>query len=154
MFMIITLAIIGLLLIYLEFFVPGGVAAFIGSFFLITSVVWFAFLTVNLKYSLSYLFVIICIAIAVCRLALWHIRSSAKYNSLYSDEDQEGYIATSFNQELVGKTGICASNLKPSGSIFIEGMQEQAMAETGFIEKGTEVKVIGGQGSHLIVKPL
>lgn len=150
----IILGIIGLLLVYVEFFVPGGVAVVIGGFFLITSVVWFGIQTTDPTWSFVYLFIVIVLVILVCKLALRHIRASAKKHTWYADQDQEGYIATSFDKDLIGKTGTSLSNLKPSGHILIEGKQVQALSEEGYIEEGTKVQVTGGRGSHLIVKPI
>jgi len=97
---------------------------------------------------------IACLLASVClvvRLGIWQVRSCKK--TMYLDTDQEGYQACLYPKDLVGKGGVALNDLKPSGHIRIEGKTLQAMAKTGFIEKGTEIQVLGGQGSHLIVQP-
>lgn len=87
----------------------------------------------------------------VIKLGVRQIRSSKK--TMYLDTDQEGYQACIYPKELIGKTGIALNDLRPSGHIRIDDRTFQALAKTGFIEKGTSILVISGQGSHLIVQP-
>jgi len=46
------------------------------------------------------------------------------------------------------------TDLKPGGYILVEGKQHQALSNTGYIVKGKEVKIIGGQEESLIVKQI
>lgn len=77
---------------------------------------------------------------------------TGKAKGFFLDSAQEGYVASSFEKELVGKQGEALSDLKPAGHILIEGKRHQALSKMGYLVKGTKIEIIGGQGAHLIVK--
>ncbi len=56
--------------------------------------------------------------------------------------------------ELIGKTGVAETQLRPSGTVRIDGKRIMARAESDIIEDGTEVKVIRADSMNVIVKPV
>lgn len=145
------LGIIGLLLIFLEFFLPGGVMGVAGAILVIVSIVFYAinaegFLPVVL-YILAMLF---CVGVLM-RFALWRLKTG-KMKGIYLNTAQEGYVASKFAKELIGQDGEALSDLKPSGHILVADKRYQAVSKMGYIVKGTKIEVVGGEGSHLIVK--
>lgn len=148
----IILAIAGLFLIFLEFFLPGAIMGIGGGILLIASVVVFL---LNGPSVLSFAFFLIILAAAltaVIRFAMHRVKATAKKGTIYLESDQEGYQASSYRKELIGKHGIAATDLKPSGHIYLDNHYMQATARGGYIEKGQEIEIVGGEGSHLIVK--
>ncbi|MBS0653976.1 MAG: NfeD family protein [Verrucomicrobia bacterium] len=148
---IILLALLGLALIYTEFFLPGGILAVIGSISLLASII-LCFMHASTLWGSLYILFLILAVIGICKLALWKMRRSKIKDRFYLEKDQEGFLAASFDQTLIGKTGTVFTELKPAGHILIEGTQYQALSEAGFLSKGETVEVVGGQGSHLIVR--
>jgi membrane-bound ClpP family serine protease len=71
---------------------------------------------------------------------------------IYLKSDQEGYVASEYDASLIGKSGKVLADLKPSGFIYIDEHQYQAISQSGYLVKGTEITVIGGRGAFLIVK--
>jgi membrane-bound serine protease (ClpP class) len=66
---------------------------------------------------------------------------------------EEGFVSsTNKNLEYIGKTGIARTVLRPGGKVEIDNEVFDAVAETRFIEKGTEVIVTRYQNSQLFVK--
>ena len=64
----------------------------------------------------------------------------------------EGYIGVeSAQKELIGKTGIASTNLRPSGKVDIDDESYDAKSEIGFIEKGQKVKVIDYRSGQIYV---
>lgn len=56
--------------------------------------------------------------------------------------DQEGYFSVPMEPvSLVGKIGVAATVLRPSGRVMIDGMYYDAVSLKGFIEQGDEVMV-------------
>ncbi|KUK75776.1 MAG: Uncharacterized protein XD92_1531, partial [Proteiniphilum acetatigenes] len=56
--------------------------------------------------------------------------------------DEEGFVSVPMEPlQLVGKTAVAATNLRPSGKILLEGAYYDAISLKGFIEKGEEVVV-------------
>ncbi len=86
------------------------------------------------------------------RFALWRIVHAKPDRSIYSNHNQEGFQASSFDVSAIGKTGVVVTDLKPGGYITIEGQQHPAISLTGYIPKGEKVLVVSGQEQSLIVK--
>jgi membrane-bound ClpP family serine protease len=146
----ILLEIIGLLLIYLEFFLPGGVMAIGGGLFLLLGLVLFIWQQPGLLLLIGFLFLLLALLIATCKLALWQIKR--KKESLYLGADQAGFRASHYEESLIGKNALALTELKPSGHILIDGENYQAIAERGYISKSSEVTIVGGKGAYLIVR--
>jgi membrane-bound serine protease (ClpP class) len=63
-----------------------------------------------------------------------------------------GYVGVpAETREMVGKTGISSTVLRLSGKVNIDGKVYDAVSEDGFIEKGTEVKVIRYETGQIYV---
>lgn len=67
-------------------------------------------------------------------------------------ETQEGFQAADLDVSLVGKEAKAATELKPTGHIFLDGKQIQAASEGGYIPKDCEVKIVGSRGAYFIVQ--
>jgi len=147
-----VLAAAGLLMIYLEFFIPGGILAILGGGLLVGSLVLFGMQKVGVGWLVIYFLILFILVLSTCKLALWQIRKSRKKKSFYLADDQAGFQASEFKKEFIGKTAIAYSDLKPAGHILVEGEQLQALSETTYIDKGSTVLIIGGKGAYLIVK--
>lgn len=149
--LILFLAALGLVLIYTEFFLPGAIFAILGSIALLISSI-LCFMRTEALLSVSYLLFLIVATALTCKFALWKMKHSRTKDSFYLEKDQEGFVASSFDHSLIGKRGTVFTELKPAGHILIEGTQYQALSETGFLTKGEHIEVVGGKGSHLIVR--
>jgi membrane-bound serine protease (ClpP class) len=64
----------------------------------------------------------------------------------------EGYVSTRFSEPLIGKTGIAATVLRPSGKVLIDGKLYDAYTRGDYVEKGQSVEVISDEGTSLKVK--
>jgi len=62
-----------------------------------------------------------------------------------------GYTAAPERRELVGRTGVALSALRPSGIARIEGQRLDVIAEGEFIEAGHPVRVVRVEGSRIFV---
>ncbi len=68
-------------------------------------------------------------------------------------DSSQGFVASNFTKEAIGKPGVALTDLKPSGYALIEGTRFQVLSESGYLTAGTEIFVIRGQGAHLVVQP-
>lgn len=143
---------IGLLAILLEFFLPGGVLGTIGALFVLGSIITFALSSDSFIFTAIYIVVTGVVVTALVKFALWRIQHGRKGYSIYSDSDQEGFVASSWDESLVGKEGRVSTDLKPGGHVLVEGKQYSAISQTGYLSQGTEIKVIGGEGETLKVQ--
>lgn len=146
------LLILGLVLIFLEFYVPGAIMGVCGGMMVFISIVLFAMESQSIAYTLLYIVIVICALVALFKFALWRIRTAKPNSSIFSDSSQEGYVASRFDASAIGKKGIVDTDLRPGGHIIVDGKRVQALSQSGYIVKGSEVIVIGGQEANLIVK--
>ena len=146
-----VLALLGLLLVFLEFFLPGAILAVLGGLLLLLSCGFFFFYYPPV-WGFAFVPLLLLALFLTCKLALSQIRKARDKGDFYLAGDQEGFTASTFDQCLIGREGIVATELKPAGHILIEGERIQAMSESQFIPKNTPVTVISGRGAYLIVK--
>ncbi len=67
--------------------------------------------------------------------------------------DQEGFISVPMEPaSLVGKTGVAATDLRPSGRVLMDGEYYDANSLKGFIDKGDEVTVVRYENFQLYVR--
>jgi membrane-bound ClpP family serine protease len=142
----------GILLIYLEFYLPGAVFGTVGGLLVLTAIFQSFMLYESLWAALAFSTLAVVLVAAVIKFALWQIPRQKSGMSIYSSGDQQGYQASTFDQSAIGKIGTVLSDLRPGGYILIDGVQHQALSESGYLVKGTPVKVIRGEGDSLIVK--
>jgi membrane-bound serine protease (ClpP class) len=146
------LYLVGMLLVFVEFYLPGAIMGICGGLFLFASIVAFAKESGSMLAIAAYVVFVGASVIALIKFAIWRIRSAKPEYSIYSDDSQVGYQASEYDHNAIGKVGIASTDLKPGGYIIVDGKRQQALSQAGYIVKGTEVIVVGGQEESLIVK--
>jgi len=142
---------LGLILILFEFYLPGAILGFLGSISLLIGILLFASQSSSLIATLLF-FVGAAIAVALLiRYAMRRIIGAKPAYSIYLNQDQEGYQASSYDKGTIGKTGLVTADLKPGGFILVEGRQHSAISLSGYIPKGEQVVILGGQEQSLMV---
>ncbi|MDR1200346.1 MAG: nodulation protein NfeD [Tannerellaceae bacterium] len=68
--------------------------------------------------------------------------------------DLEKAISTPVLIELIGKEGTAATVLRPSGKVWIDNEMYDGVSESGFIDKGTPVKVIRFENAQVYVQTI
>ena len=61
-------------------------------------------------------------------------------------------MATSYQDDLIGKTGTAATILRPSGRVEIEDEIYDAYTRGEYIEQGEQIKVVSQEGTSLKVR--
>lgn len=146
------LLVLGLILVFLEFYLPGAVMGISGGFLIFLSIIFFAMQSQSIFEIILYIVGTVVLLGFLIKFALWRIKNTKPQYSIYSSDDQEGYQASEFDSSAIGKKGIVVTDLKPGGHILVEGKRLQAISQSGYITKGSEVIVVGGQEDSLIVK--
>ncbi|MCF8336158.1 MAG: nodulation protein NfeD [Bacteroidales bacterium] len=164
------LFILGLILIGIELFViPGfGVAGVGGILLTVAGLVlsmvdnivfdYQLYMEEAIKTVLKSFFIVslsIFVALVLSIYLSKKLLTSTGLSQLVLDSTQqkdEGYIGVDTGMKnLVGKTGIASTVLRPGGKVEVEGEIYDARAEVGFIDKGEKVKVIQYGTSQLVV---
>jgi membrane-bound serine protease (ClpP class) len=140
------LAVLGLLAIFLEFWLPTAIMAIFGLGLVVGSISY-AFM-ISWKWGIVLTQFEIISLIFVIRFAL----KVLKKRKVCLVADQENFKGCSFQENCLGKEAEVIKDLKPSGVIEIEGKHFQALSEGDYLKKGAKVTVIGGEGFHLIVR--
>ena len=122
-----------------------------GSLLLLASLFFFYMGDPSLLQFFVYATILLFSTLLAIQAALRKQKGSKK--RMISEEPSEGVQVLIYPKEFVGKKGIAATDLTPSGQIWIEDKSFQALSQAGFINKGTEVLVLSGKGTHLFVEP-
>ena len=160
--------VLGIILILVEIFViPGfGVTGVLGIIFvtagLILSLVnndWFDFDRVpTSQLGIAALTVFLSLVFSIGLIAFISIKIGTKgmFKSFALDATQEvdkGFVGVeSTLKDYVGKTGVAMTDLRPSGKVQLEGDVFDAVAESGYIESGTNIRVTNSSSAQLYVK--
>ena len=75
--------------------------------------------------------------------------------ALQSTQDADaGYVVADQQHHLVGETGLAMTDLRPAGKVQIAGRPYDAKATTGWIDKGTTVRIVAQERFELVVEPV
>lgn len=150
----VLLFVLGLILIVFEIFVfPGfGVPGILGIFFVVTGLT--LALVGNIRFNFEGLptadffraIMIVLAGLGLSTAFIIYLSSRIGKPGLFRNvaltSDQEGYVSVSMEpMSMVGKTGIAATVLRPSGRVSVDGELYDAVSMKGFIEQGDEVIV-------------
>ncbi|MBR1396112.1 MAG: NfeD family protein [Selenomonadaceae bacterium] len=76
-------------------------------------------------------------------------------DGLVLDEKQrnrDGYTGTKNKAELLGAIAVCATDLRPAGTVTVEGDPVDVVTEGDFVKKGDIVKIIKVDSSRVLVR--
>lgn len=163
----ILLFIIGIVLLLVEIFaIPGfGVAGVSGILLIITGLamamvdnIVFEFEGQALEPVIKAFFVVVIsafLALVISIFASRKLLNVGPFARLVLESSQmsdDGYIGIDFHiKELIGKTGMAATTLRPSGKIEIDSEMYDAKSLYGYIEKGEAIKVVRFETGQLYV---
>ena len=136
--LILSSGFIGITLIFLEFFTPGGLLAILGTIAILLGFLLSIFYQ-SWIISCIYLFCCLILSGYACYIAIQKIKKSK--NTLCLSTDQSENSLEKLSSNLIHETGITLSELKPSGFVLIKGSRYQAISESGFIEKNQPIQI-------------
>jgi membrane-bound serine protease (ClpP class) len=148
---VVALAAAGVLLLFLEMFLPGIIAGVIGGILLIAAVVT-AYRDIGPEAGNITL-----LATVAMTGALWwwwatrfqHTRFGRRMTLSISSV---GTSAPEGLDKLTGQIGTAATPLRPSGTILVDGRRVDAMTGGEFLESGTPVLVVRTDGPAVLVR--
>ena len=165
----IILFIVGIVLIFLELFViPGfGVSGVLGIIFVVAGLVFSMIGNVGFDFSfvpsgmIANRLMIVLVAIAIALPLSIVVGKKLFESNLFgglalntAENTGDGFtVAGTTEQSLVGVDGVATTILRPAGKVEIKGRQYDAVAQIGYIEKGTTVTVVGYVNGSLVVNP-
>ena len=146
---------VGILLIVAEVLLPAtGVLGALGVAAMLYSIVLALGGDIG---ALAALGIALLISIAAFMLIVSRLPSSRLWNKVVlhdSSRSERGFVSAEEHTELVGKIGEVITELRPSGTVRIDGRPIDVVSEGVFIKKGTQVVVLSVSGSRVVVRPV
>ena len=151
----IILLVLGIILIILEFFVPGGIVGFIGVGCIIGSLLMSGYDISHMTMSIAIAFIVAIIAAVILFRSIGLEKGIFRHIILRDRTSTDlGYVSNENRHELIGQTGTVITPLRPSGTVHIEGERIDVVSEGSFIEVGKSVKVVKVEGMKIVVKEI
>jgi len=161
--------IIGVILVIIELFaIPGfGVAGISGIVLIVTGLtlsmidnVGFDFTGVPLRGVVVSFFIVIIASFSSLVSSFFLTKKLFAGHTMFGDlallstqQSDEGFKAADAHyNDMIGKSGNAYTILRPAGKIEIDGEVFDAVADSGYIEKGEKVVVRGYENAQLIVR--
>ena len=141
----------GLLLLFLEMFLPGMIAGIVGALLLMVSVgkayEFYGATGGNIALSIALL----------ASGALWwwwatHFQNTRFGRSMTLQDTGSGSSVSHSLANLVGSEGSAFTTLRPGGTVLIGGRKVDAISDGELIEAGTAIRIVRSQGSCVIVQ--
>jgi len=148
-----ALVVIGLILLYLEFFLPGGILGIASAVVLVISVV-LVFQEYGTFWGMAASLGLLIVVTGVLRywMATFHRSLFGKRISNLDEVGDDEFLTGL--RSLVGKTGRTTTEVHPSGKADIEGVKYDVVAAIGTIPAGTQIEVQAVEGLRIIVSPV
>jgi membrane-bound ClpP family serine protease len=149
----IILFVAGIILIFLELFLPGaiagtlGLAALIFSLFLAGKNTMQIGISILIALFLSILVFILAIRVFDKKLILFN-----KMVLFDSARKEDGYVSNQNRTDLLGAEGVALTILRPAGTVIINGERVDVVSEGGFIDQNAKVKVLKVEGARIVVR--
>jgi membrane-bound serine protease (ClpP class) len=157
---IVILLVAGVLLAFLETFIPsGGILSVLAGVALVAAVV-LGFGQSGTVGSIVLIAELVCVPVfVVVGLKMLPRTLGGRKMMLggpgkdFADSRGKAGVSDEDYSYLVGKTGIVAGTLRPSGIAEIEGRRYSVAAQGERIDQGCEITVIKVEGNDIIVEP-
>lgn len=139
--------VLGLVLMFVELFLPGAVIGTIGLALAAGSVIW-AFATEHP--TAGTILLVVGIAWIPIFFLLWK-NVAARFFALRGGES--GFRpSTTVTEDLVGLEGVTTTPLRPSGLARLDSKRRDVVTRGEMLDKGVTVKVIEVSGNRIVVK--
>ena len=151
----IIMFIIGFILLIAELFVPGGIVGFIGGALVVMSLLFSGASVVHMAYS-----ILIAVAIAIIGMVVlmkFFGKNLHLFNKLIlrdATTTEEGYVSNINRIELLGKTGVTLTPLRPAGTIQVDKERIDVVSEGSYIGSNKKVEIIEVEGSRVVVREM
>jgi len=146
---------VGILLIFLELFLPGAISGTLGLAALIASLFIAGENPLNMGISI---FISLCTSIA---LLFYMVKVLGKKIVLFdrmilfdTARKEDGYVSNENRTDLLGKEGITLTVLRPSGTAVINQERVDVVSEGAFLDQNVKIKVVKVEGVRIVVREL
>jgi membrane-bound serine protease (ClpP class) len=147
-----ALVIGGILLIAVDFYLPGFVLGSVGIVMMLVATA-FCFEAYGLVPAAALFLVEAVLGVAAGYWAIKYLPQTALGRKMFLHHTQEGQRAqASLANDLVGKRGVAQTILRPSGMAMIDGKRVDVVAEAGVIEAAMPIEVVAVNENRIVVR--
>ncbi len=156
MLYIIIFFLMGIFLIFLELYLPGGIMGTIGTLLILASMIYSTrTLPRQAPFIITGELLVSGILILVGIKAFHTLPWGKRFILEEKETGEKGFTAQPEELEkLLNKEGVTLSYLRPSGIALIDGKRVDVVSEGVFIPKGRKIKVIQVDGNRAVVKEI
>ncbi|MFC4411077.1 nodulation protein NfeD [Chungangia koreensis] len=151
----IILFVVGVILVVAEIFLPGGIAGLLGFGAIIGSIILaggnMLYMTISVVIALLVAIIGMVILVKIFGKKM-HLLNRLILKDATNTES--GYVSNVNRLDLLGKTGISLTPLRPSGTIIVEEERIDAVTEGSYLDSNTAVKVVKVEGSRIVVRKM
>lgn len=143
----------GLLLVFCEVFVPGGVLGLCGAIAVLVGIVGAFTRGVSTGLTAT----AAALGFGLCGFYLWvkyFPRSRVGKKLILQDDAHDWHGFDTSNAELLGKEGVAHSMLRPAGTALIDGRRVDVVSRGEMIDPESRIEVIEVEGNRVVVKQL
>ncbi|TCN24661.1 membrane-bound serine protease (ClpP class) [Mesobacillus foraminis] len=149
----IILFIAGVVLVLLEFFLPGGIAGGIGFIAIVSSLFLASGDAVHMGISLLIaISASIIVSILMVKVLGKRMKLFRKIILKDSTSTDLGYVSNKNRTDLIGLKGVTLTALRPAGTVEVNGERIDVVSEGSFIQKGVKIKIVKTEGSRIVVR--
>ena len=149
----IVIFIVGVIFIIIEILTPTvGLLAGIGVVAIFYSLILAMGGDINAIYMMA---ISLVIAIIIFAIIIKKLPSSKLWKKIIltnTSSTEQGYVSSVDYSQYLNKEGIVLTELRPSGSVEIDGVPVDVVSEGKFISKGEKVRVVKIEGMRIIVR--
>ncbi|ENH97511.1 hypothetical protein J416_05853 [Gracilibacillus halophilus YIM-C55.5] len=151
----IVLLMIGIVLLIIELFTPGGILGFIGVGAIVGSLFMSTDDVGHMAMSIA-IALITAIALSVILFKIIGVEKGFFRHIILQDATtaEEGYVSNANRLELIGLQGVTLTQLRPSGAAEFNEERLDVVSEGSFVAKDRPVKIIKVEGSRIVVKEI
>jgi membrane-bound serine protease (ClpP class) len=151
---IIILTIAGLVLIAVDFYLPGFVLGSFGVVLMLvaTSVCYTD--TESLNKTIALFCVEVVLGIGAGYASIKYFPKTATGKKMFLAETQSARAQSKQPNDWIGHEGVAQTVLRPAGAALIDGQRLDVVAESGMIESGSPIKIVAVHENRLVVKKL
>jgi membrane-bound serine protease (ClpP class) len=150
---VIFLFALGIILLMVEAFIPNfGIVGLSGLTAVVASVVLSAATTGQ---GLRMISVAFFLALLIILISFHFLKRKGLWSQIvlqYAETKDLGYVGPGDASHLVGMTGLTLTPLRPAGTAEIDGKRVDVVSEGGFVPQSAEIKVVGTEGSRIVVR--
>src|SRR5699024_8648942 len=149
----ILLLILGIILIVIEFFIPGGIVGAFGVASIVGSLFMSGYSLANMAFSVSIAIVVAAIVgFIMCKYV--GLNKGLFKHSVLSDRTmtEQGYISSDDKSSLLGQVGKTLTALRPAGTAIFDQDRVDVVSEGRFVEKDCLIKVVQVEGVRVVVR--